>query len=104
MSANLSDLQELTVEPVQPGNLPSLSTLATRFTAPEFLDADGVETNFGLKKSILYRLLSENRIRAVSIRKRGTTRGKRLFDCGSIRRFLNANVDRDGENQKSPEA
>jgi len=62
---------------------------------PEFLDAVGVEKHFGIRKSLLFRLLAENRIRGVSIRQRGRLRGKRLFDCASIRKFLLANVDRE---------
>lgn len=76
---------ELTTEPVRaatPGN-------------PEFLDAEGVEEYFGLRRSLLFRLLQENKIRGVSIRQTGRLRGKRLFDCSSIRRFLLSNVDRD---------
>ena len=60
---------------------------------PEFLDATGVYELFGIRKSLLWRLLAERRIRAVSIRKKGNTRGKRLFDAASIRAFLDANVD-----------
>jgi hypothetical protein len=51
---------------------------------------------FGLKQSHTYRLLAEGQIRAVSIRQRGKTRGRRLFDVESIRQFLNANVDKPG--------
>ena len=83
--ANLSKHQELTDSPIQVG----------RFTAPEFLDAEGVEGYFGLKRSVLYRLLAENRVRAVSIRQHGRTRGKRLFDVSAIRDFLNSNVDKE---------
>lgn len=97
MTVKVDTIQRLTTSPVQDGNLPSLSTLAARCSTPEFADADGVYAYFGLKISFLYQLLAENKIRAVSIRKRGATRGKRLFDCASIRAFLNTNVDRDGE-------
>ena len=62
---------------------------------PEFLDAEGVEKHFGIRKSLLFRLLAERQIRGVSIRQRGRLRGKRLFDCESIRKFLLANVDRE---------
>lgn len=63
--------------------------------SPEFLDAAGVEKHFGIRKSLLFRLLAENRVRGISIRKRGRLRGKRLFECSSIRKFLLANVDRE---------
>jgi hypothetical protein len=78
---------QLTDSPVEPG----------RFLAPEFLDVDQVRIYFGIKQSLLYRLLAENKIRAVSIRQRGKTRGRRLFDVASIRSFLNSQVDKDGE-------
>jgi hypothetical protein len=61
---------------------------------PEFLDAEGVEKHFGIRRSLLFRLLAENRIRGVSIRKTGRLRGKRLFDCSSIRELLRSNIDR----------
>jgi hypothetical protein len=77
----------LTDSPVEPG----------RFLAPEFLDVDQVRIYFGIKQSLLYRLLAENKIRAVSIRQRGKSRGRRLFDVASIRSFLNSQVDKDGE-------
>jgi hypothetical protein len=83
---NLDNTQELTTEPIQAG----------RFVGPEFADTDGVEAQFCLKKSLLYRLLAENKIRAVSIRQKGKTRGRRLFDVASIRAFLNSQVDKDG--------
>lgn len=66
-------------------------------TAPEFANVEGVYRQFGLRQSILYRLLAEGKIRAVSIRQPGRSRGKRLFDCNSIRAFLNQNVDVDPE-------
>ncbi len=77
----------LTDSPIEP----------SRFLTPEFLDVDQVRIYFGLKQSLLYRLLAEGKIRAVSIRQRGKTRGRRLFDVASIRAFLNANVDVDPE-------
>ena len=75
---------ELTLEPIK----------ASATGNPEFLDAEGVEQHFGIRRALLWRLLAENRIRGVSIRQRGRTRGKRLFDCASIRQFLFSNVDR----------
>jgi hypothetical protein len=80
---------ELTAAPVR----------AAEAGIPEFLDAEGVHRHFGIRKSLLWRLMAERRIRAVSIRQKGRLRGKRLFDCGSIRAFLDANVDVEPENQ-----
>jgi len=63
--------------------------------SPEFLDLGGVRQYLGIRQSLAYRLLAERKIRAVSIRQRGRTRGKRLFDVASIRAYLRANVDVD---------
>src|SRR5437588_540541 len=80
-------VRQLTASPIESG----------RFLAPEFLDIDGVRDFFGLKQSFVYRLLAENKIRAVSIRQRGKARGRRLFDAASIRAFLNSNIDKEGD-------
>jgi len=84
MPAELSE-NYLTDSPVEP----------SRFLTPEFLDVDQVRVYFGIKQTLLYRLLSEKKIRAVSIRQSGKTRGRRLFDVASIRSFLNQSVDID---------
>jgi hypothetical protein len=91
MSPSFSGTREFTEAPVEPG----------RFSSPEFLDIDGVRGYFGLKQSLTYRLLAEDKIRAVSIRQRGKTRGRRLFDVQSIRRFLNSQVDKEGAHCKT---
>jgi hypothetical protein len=77
---------ELTIESVRAGIVSG---------DPEFLDAVGVEKHFGIRRSLLFRLLAEKQIRGVSIRQKGRLRGKRLFDCASIRKFLLSNVDRE---------
>jgi hypothetical protein len=86
MPVELRNTNDLTWAPVSPGS----------FSTPEFLDVDQVRGYFGLKQSLLYRLLAEDKIRAVSIRQRGKTRGRRLFDVDSIRRYLNSQVDKEG--------
>lgn len=93
MQGNLRSTQEYTTAPVRAGAV----------VAPEFLDAEGVETCFGLKNSITYRLLAQRKIRGVSIRQPGRSRGKRLFDCASIRVFLNSNVDIEVDVDVDPE-
>jgi hypothetical protein len=45
---------------------------------------------FGIKETHLYQLWGEGRIRAVLVKGRGRTRGKRLFDLRSIRQMLTA--------------
>ncbi|MDZ4403896.1 hypothetical protein [Prosthecobacter sp.] len=57
---------------------------------PEFADHRTARALFGLSRSHLYILAGERKIRSVSIRKKGALKGRRLFDCASIREFLQA--------------
>jgi hypothetical protein len=72
----------LTVAPVQ----------ASPSNDAEFCDSRGAERRFGLKRSLLYELLAEGLIRGVSLRRRGQMKGKRLWNCDSIRTYLNAQM------------
>jgi hypothetical protein len=63
---------------------------------PEFLDARGVEGRFSIRRSLLYELHNGGHIKSVSLRRRGQSRGKRLFSVDSIRQFLRARME-DGE-------
>jgi hypothetical protein len=76
-------MQVFTLEPVE----------AAASGVPEFVDASGAYRFFGIRKALLWRLLAEKQIRGISIRQKGRTRGKRLFDAESIRVFLNSNAD-----------
>lgn len=60
---------------------------------PEFLDAAGLQSRFGIKRSLAYALLADGVIRGVSLRRRGQTRGKRLFVVDSVRAFLQAQME-----------
>jgi len=55
----------------------------------EFCDGKQLRALFGISRSLGYLLAAEGKIRSVSIRRPGAVRGKRLFDCTSIRSFLN---------------
>lgn len=57
---------------------------------PEFGDHRLCRALFNLPRSTLYALVNEGKIRSVSLRKRGNKRGRRLFDCASIRDYLNS--------------
>lgn len=59
---------------------------------PEFLDAAGLQSRFGIKRSLAYTLLGDGSIRGVSLRRRGQVRGKRLFDVASVRTFLRSQM------------
>jgi hypothetical protein len=56
---------------------------------PEFADHKGVRALYGLSRAHAYQLASEGKIRSVCIRRPGAIRGRRLFDCASIRSFFN---------------
>jgi hypothetical protein len=55
---------------------------------PEFVDCRGLEAGWGIKRSLAYQLLNDGKIKGVSLRRRGRSRGKRLFDVDSVRQFL----------------
>ena len=60
---------------------------------PEFLDAVGLQSRFGIKRSLAYALLADGAIRGVSLRRRGQLRGKRLFAVDSVRTFLRSQME-----------
>jgi hypothetical protein len=62
----------------------------------EFCDCQGAFFRFGLKRSLLYELHSLGLIKGVSLRRRGTARGKRLWSIDSIRSYLNSQMDNGG--------
>lgn len=59
---------------------------------PEWTDHRGAKVLFGFSRSYLYQLVKEGKIRSACIRRRGALRGRRLFNCESIRAFLDARV------------
>jgi hypothetical protein len=60
---------------------------------PEFLDARGVQERFNIRRSLLYELHYGGHIKSVSLRRRGQSRGKRLFSVDSIRAFLRSQME-----------
>src|ERR1700739_1575179 len=62
-------------------------------TDPEFVDAAGLQSRFGIKRSLAYALLGEGAIRGVSLRRRGQARGKRLFCVDSVRKYLKSQME-----------
>ena len=60
---------------------------------PEFLDARGVQARFSIRRSLLYELHNGGHIKSVSLRRRGQSRGKRLFSVDSIRQFLRKQME-----------
>jgi hypothetical protein len=60
---------------------------------PEFAGHAKMRELFDLSRTHLYRLSSEGKIRSVSLRERGKTRGRRLYDVQSVRDYLAANME-----------
>jgi hypothetical protein len=67
----------------------------------EFVDALGLHSQFGIKRSLAYTLLGEDAIKGVSLRRRGKTRGKRLFDVASVRAYLASQMESEEVGQAS---
>jgi hypothetical protein len=67
----------------------AVPTLAVVKAEPEFADWRQIYALFGVRRSLLYTLLSEGRIKGISLRRAGTARGKRLFLVKSVRQLLN---------------
>jgi hypothetical protein len=82
------------------GGQQSLTTDVVRATPayvagrdPEWLDAKGVDGCFSIKRSLLWELYTGGHIKSVSLRRRGRSRGKRLFSVDSIRQFLRKQME-----------
>lgn len=69
-------------------NLDPTPQSAAASSLPEFADHRTARALFGLSRSYLYQLAGERKIRSVTTRRPGAIRGRRLFDCNSIRAFL----------------
>jgi len=59
----------------------------------EFCDSPGAFQRFGLRRSLLYELHKLGLIQGVSLRRRGALRGKRLWNCDSIRSYLHEQME-----------
>ena len=67
----------------------------------EFCDSPGAFFRFGLKRSMLYELKARGLIKGVSLRKRGATKGNRLWSCDSIRSYLASQMESQEAGQAS---
>jgi hypothetical protein len=79
------------------GGQPTDKTTApvtTSFPDAEFTDSPGAYRIFSLKRTYLYLLEKEGLIRGVSLRRRGTGRGKRLWSIDSIRSYLASQMEK----------
>lgn len=73
----------------------NLHTEAAPAALPEFGDAQTVKALFDISKSHLYRLLEDGLIRSVSLKGRGKSRGRRLYNIASIRALLFESMEAD---------
>lgn len=71
-------------------NTPAITQLSSPSSTPEYANHHTATALFGFSRSSLYALANAGSIRSVNIRKPGSIKGKRLFDCASIRAFLNS--------------
>jgi hypothetical protein len=74
---------QLTTEPIT----------AAKVHEPEFVDVQGLRQLFGIRRSLGYALLKDQKIRGVSLRRHGQVRGKRLFVVESVRKFLREQME-----------
>ena len=72
---------------------PSEATARASHVDPEFVDCKGLEAGWGIKRSLAYQLLSDGKIKGVSLRRRNQVRGKRLFAVDSVRAFLREQME-----------
>lgn len=66
---------------------------AVQVAGPEFVGYQDARLLFGLSRTHLYKLGIEGSVKTVSLRGRGTTRGRRLYSVDSIRAFINASME-----------
>lgn len=66
---------------------------ASQHQEQDWVDSPGAKFKYGLGRTYLYQLAADKLITSVSIRKPGQVRGKRLWNCASIARFLNSQVE-----------
>jgi hypothetical protein len=71
----------------------TIASVAKSCGSVEFCDTDGLRAMFGIKRSLAYELLGAGLIRGTSLRREGRTRGKRLFDVASVRRYLESRTE-----------
>jgi hypothetical protein len=87
------DTQNAAGNPAQTTIAPVSVAQASATQDPEFVDAPGLQARFGIKRSLAYVLLAEGAIKGVSLRRRGSLKGKRLFDVASVRAYLRAQME-----------
>ena len=67
---------------------------------PEYVDSNGLRAVFGVSRSLGYALINDGSVKSICLRKRGASRGKRLWVAESVRAYLNSCVDQPAEQPK----
>ncbi|MCB1131359.1 MAG: helix-turn-helix domain-containing protein [Verrucomicrobiae bacterium] len=78
-----------------------MSDITTPHERPEWAPATTITRIYGISRSSLYELAAAGKIRSSSLRKRGRTRGKRLFSTDSVAAFIEAHAS-GGDESKAP--
>ena len=66
---------------------------STTIEKPEWIDARRAKNLFGICKSALYVLKDEGKVKTSSLKKRGNSRGKRLFSYDDIKAHIEAHQE-----------
>ena len=82
---SFTGVQNLTTQPLTLGTV--------QVAGPEFVGYQEARMMFGLSRTHLYNLGKDGLVRSVSLRGRGTTRGRRLYSVDSIRAFIHASME-----------
>jgi hypothetical protein len=74
--------EQRTTAPIEAGSVASLD--------PEFLPITSACKFSGLGRTALYLEIRAGKIKSISLRKKGTARGRRLVSVSSLRSYLNS--------------
>ena len=69
---------------------------------PEWLRVPSAVRIFGISRTKLYELIGQQKIKSVSLRERGQTRGTRLLSYDSLSEYLDPLAARQQETAESP--
>ena len=90
---NTATNQKYTTEKVQAGDCSNV--------LPEFGRVPDVQRLFGIKRGILYRWISEGRIKTCLIREPGNQQGIRIVYLESVRAYLNLQMKIQSQEQEN---
>lgn len=80
----------------EPENIAAIPVGPAPETPPEYGRIEDVLRIYGLKRSSIYNLLKDGRIKGCVLRFRGRRSRVRLIDLGSVRDFIRSNMNKGG--------